>query len=212
MGNQRPWSLEDLEDGLKEFYRQYDRYPRVHEVDAFEFLPSSRSIQRSHGGLIEVRKKIGLGGQSDYRSGEHSTKRAKKINERNNKLEQEVYDYLVKKFGKEFVHREHFFTDDRRTRADFLVYSKNGNFSIDSFYARDRHNLIGCLNNKLRKYDDKVMLQYPVIFLQMNEGISEREMNNVLRNKKNKLKKDQHLMSFEQLKEFFKDKAPHKLH
>jgi len=210
-GNQHPWTLEDLKDGLEVFFKQHGRYPRTHEVDDFEYLPSSRSIQRTHGGLVEVRKQLKLSGQNDYRSGAHSTERAKKINKRNHKVEQEIYNYLVNRFGKEFVHREHFFTDDRRTRADFFVYTQKSNFSIDSFYARDRHNLIGCLNSKLRKYDDNLMLQYPVIFLQMNENISENEMRSVVQNKKRKLHPYQHLMSFEQLKTFCKDKKPHTL-
>jgi len=206
MGNQRPWTLEDLKDGLSSFYKQHGRYPRAHEIDTFEYLPSSRSIQRSHGGLVEIRKQLELSGQSDYRTGEHSIKRAKTINKRNNGVEEKIYDYLTKKFGKEFVHREHFFTDDKRTRADFLVYCKNGNFSIDSFYARDRHNLVGCLNSKLRKYSYDLMLQYPVIFLQMNGKISEKEMKSVVKNKKKTLHKYQQLMSFGQLKAFCENK------
>ena len=202
IGRQRGWSFEDIKKGFEQFYKLHKRHPTSREVDNFEFLPTSRSIQRRFGGLVEIRKALGLKSSSDFRTGEYSSQRAKKINERAHRLEKEVYDYLIGIFGIEFVHREYFFTDDRRTRTDFFIYNKNGNFAVDVFYPDNRRNFIGCLNSKMRTYSSETMLQYPVIFLQMNNDISQDEINDVLEKKKNKLLKYQNVMNLEKFKKF----------
>lgn len=206
-GKQRKWTLKDIQKGLDTFYKKEGRYPTATEFDAFKFLPSSRTIQRSFGGLVNLRRELKLKGQIDFTKGAHSSQRAKYINVRAHTLEKIVYDYLVKIFGKEFVHREHFFSDDKRTRTDFFIYCQDGNFSVDVFHPANRYNLIGCLNSKLRTYGKDIMLQYPVIFLQMNEAISRGDILSVLERKKVKLHKYQSVMTFDQFKNFCKAKT-----
>lgn len=207
----RNWNIEDVHDGLKKFYEEFGRYPTASEVDKFPYLPSSRSIQRSFGGLLKVREKLGLGGQSDFRSGKHRSELANKINKRSNILEKKVYEFLVEKFGKEFVHREYFFTDDKRTRADFFIYDNREGFCVDVFYPNDKHNLIGCLNVKLGKYLNAYMKDYPVIFLQMNEKIEQNELDNIILNKKRKLLNNQSLMGWGTFVEFCRKRKANKL-
>jgi len=204
---QKRWTIEDLKDGLKRYYELNKRYPTAREVDESEFLPSSRSIQRRFGGLIEIRKTVGLNSSVDFRKGKYSSDRAKKINERASRVEKQVHGYLVNLFGTEFVHREYFFTDDKRTRTDFFIYCKNGNFSVDVFFAQNRHNFIGCLNSKMRTYSNIEMLQYPVIFLHMNSEISSEEILSILKNKKNKLLKYQAVMTFGEFEAFCASKT-----
>jgi len=199
---QKKWTIEDLKDGLKHYHELNKRYPTAREVDESEFLPSARSIQRRFGGLVELRKTIGLNGSIDFRKGEYSSDRAKKINERASVVEKQVHEYLINLFGVEFVHREFFFTDDKRTRTDFFIYCKNGNFSVDVFFAQDRHSFIGCLNSKMRTYSSIEMLQYPVIFLHMNSKISSEEIESILKNKKNKLLRYQKVMTFNEFETF----------
>lgn len=206
LGKRKGWQIEDLKRGFEKFYEMHGHYPASHEIDTFEYLPTSRSIQRKFGGLIRTREELGLNTSFDLRTGEHSSKRAKKINARAHKIEKEIYDYLVDIFGVEFVHREHFFTDDRRTRTDFFIYCKNGNFSVDVFFPKDRHNFIGCLNSKMKTYRDINMLKYPVIFLQMNENMSGEEIREILARKKNKLHKYQCVMILGEFKKFCEDK------
>jgi len=208
IGKQKRWSLKDIQNGLEEFHKESGRYPTSQEFDTYPHLPSSRQIQRRFGGLVALRNELGLLGQKDFTRGAHSKKRARAINKRSHLIEQEVYGYLIERFGVEFVHREHFFTDDKRTRSDFLVYHKDGAFSVDVFHPANRHNLIGCLNTKLRKYKDDLMLQYPVIFLQMNSDISEKETNGVVSRKKRRLKKYQRLMGYNSFKKFCEEKTP----
>ena len=206
-GKQKGWTLEDLKSGFQKFYEIHGHYPTAHEIDGFDFLPSSRSIQRRFGGLVALRKDLKLKSDSDLRKGVHSSQRATMINKRAHGIEKEVYDYLIKLFGVEFVHREYFFTDDRRTRTDFFIYCKKGNFSVDVFFPENRRNLIGCLNSKMKMYKDEMMVQYPVIFLQMNENISSEEIQDVLTKKKNKLHNYQRLMAFEEFKVFCKKRS-----
>ncbi len=202
----KKWTIESLKDGLSRYCKLYGRYPTSREVDEFEFLPSSRSIQRRFGGLVELRKQVGLSSAVDFRKGDYSSSRAKKINERASRVEKQVHEYLVNLFGVESVHREYFFTDDKRTRTDFFIYCKNGNFSVDVFFTQDRHNFIGCLNSKMRTYNDVEMLQYPVIFLHMNDEMTSEEILSILKNKKNKLLKYQRVMTFDEFKAFCSSK------
>lgn len=207
-GGQRQWNIEELRAGLEDFYTKNGRYPTAPEVDTHRYLPSARSIERSFGGLIELRKKLGLDTQADFREGAHSSARAYKINTRAHDVERVVYTFLKESFGKQFVHREYFFLDDKRTRADFFVYDKTSGFCVDVFYPSDRRNLIGCLNSKLGKYQGPQMNQYPVIFLQMNNELGQELLDAVLKNKKNKLQPGHMLLSWSSFIEFCAGRKP----
>lgn len=213
MGKQPiPWSLSELEAGLKHFFEEHGHYPTATEVDSYKYLPSARTIERSFGGLVVVRQKLGLGDNHDFRTGEHSSNRARSINKRAYATERVVYDYLVERFGKQFVHREYFFTDDHRTRADFFVYDSGNGFCVDVFYPASPRNLSGCLNIKLTKYGGLgVFLEYPVIFLQMNESISQTRLDALLKAKKRPLAAGQYLMEWNTFKEFCSSRNPLKV-
>jgi hypothetical protein len=209
--SKNPWTLGELKEGLEDYYKKYRLYPTVTEIDSFPNLPSARSIQRRFGGVIELRKTLELDTQTDLRTGEHSSKRAHTINDRAHKIESEVYLFLKNKFGEEFVHREYFFSDDKRTRADFFIYDKTRGFCVDVFYPKDRKNLAGCLNSKLQKYKSQLMRQYPVIFLQMNGELTEDTMRDLVKNKKNNLGVGQSLMGWEAFEIFCKTRTPLKI-
>ncbi len=203
---QKSWTLEEIAEGLKHFFKQNNRYPTAHEFDAYPYLPSGRTIQRSFGGLIELRRVLKLKSQNDFRTGQHSTERAKTISERAHKTENVVYGFLQDKFGKQFVHREYFFTDDKRTRADFFVYDSEGGICVDVFYPSNKANLTGCLNNKLDKYKSEYMRQYPVIFLQMNDDIKQTTLEEIVARKKKSLIKGQKLMAWDTFQEYCKSR------
>lgn len=212
MGRQIPWSLPELEVGLKHFFEEHGHYPTATEVDAYKYLPSARSIERSFGGLIELRKKLKLGDNHDFRTGEYSSNRARNINKRAHATERLVYDYLIDRFGKEFVHREYFFTDDHRTRADFFVYDEGKGFCVDVFYPASPRNVSGCLNIKLTKYASAgAFLGYPVIFLQMNESIPQIRLDTLLKAKKRPVPSGQYLMEWSTFKEFCSSRDPLKV-
>jgi len=207
-GNQKPWTQEELSIGLKQFFTEHSRYPTAPEVDAYPYLPSARSIERRFGGLIKLRQTLKLDTQPDFRSGKHSSERAHLIGARAHDMEKIVYEFLIKKFGREFVHREYFFIDDKRTRADFFVYDREQGFCIDVFYPASRRNLNGCLNSKLNKYQSERMEKYPVIFLQMNEEIPQGILDDLIKNKKKMLGKRQYLMAWESFETFCRSRKP----
>jgi len=209
--NQYRWTLEKVKSGLEKFYKENNRYPTATEVNEFPSLPSSRQIERRFGGLVKLRKTLKLSGPWDFTKGAYSSLRAKTINTRAHEKEKIIYGYLTKRFGVPFVHREYFFTDDRRARTDFFVHCQNGNFSVDVFCPKDKHNLINCINSKMKTYGDKLTLQYPVIFLMVNENISEGEIADLVANKKNKLRSYQEVMTLNQLKRFCEEKIPFEL-
>ena len=94
VGSQDPWTIDELRTGLERFNETYGHYPTASEVDKYEYLPSARSIERSHGGIVTLRKVLKLNTETDLRTGMHSTARAKMINKREHANELEVYEYL----------------------------------------------------------------------------------------------------------------------
>jgi len=63
----------------------------------------------------------------------------------------------------------------------------------------------------MKTYGDKLTLQYPVIFLMLNENIPEGEIADLVANKKNKLRSYQEVMTLNQLKRFCEEKIPFEL-
>ncbi|MFA6602075.1 MAG: hypothetical protein WCT02_04430 [Candidatus Paceibacterota bacterium] len=202
------WTIEKIKEGMESFHKEYAHYPTSIEIDHYAKLPSSRQIQRLFGGLPALRKLLNFKGQpEDFTKGEYSSARAKMIGERAHKVEKEVYTYLVSSFGEPFVHREYFFTDDKRNRTDFYIYHKGGNFSVDVFYPKDQRCLSGCLNSKLKNYSRNPEIKYPVVFLMMNKEISEEVLQKIIERKKIKLSSYQSLVSFDQFKKFCAGKS-----
>ncbi len=209
MGANINWTEEKIANGFARFIEEHGHAPTSREIDTYPHLPSSRQIQRRYeGGLPALRKRLQLAGPEDFTKGAYSSERARTINKRAHHLEKEVCDYLVGRFGKPYVHREYFFIDDRRTRTDFFIYCKNGNFCVDVFYPKDRHNLINCLNSKMRTYGYAAMLEFPVIFLMMNHEISGAEVTQIIEQKKKKLHLKQHVMTYERFRKYVETKMP----
>lgn len=202
-GFQKPWKIEELKVGLEHFYKEHSHYPTATEVDEYEYLPTSRSIERSFGGLVSLRQELQLNENYDFRTGAHSSERAKMINKRAHASERVVYDFLCNQFGREFVHREYFFTDDHRTRADFFIYDAGNGFCVDVFYPNSVRNLTGCLNIKLKKYSVTAhLLPYLIIFLQMNPAIQQERLNTLIESKERKLSQNQKLVEWKTFQKF----------
>ncbi len=102
------WTKENILDGLTKFFDETNRYPTSFEIDANEFLPSSRQIQRSFGGLPKLRKELGLK-ISNYTKGRVRSDLAKALSKRGSMSERYFEKILVDKFGEYFVHVEKLF-------------------------------------------------------------------------------------------------------
>lgn len=200
-GKNIKWTIEKIKEGFESFYNDHGCYPTATEVDQYAKLPSARQIQRKFGGLPAVRKLLKLKGQLDYTTGEHSAERARKINLRASKVNLVVSEYLENTFGKSSVYRSFSNNDDKRGNVDFYVKYMDDCFAVDIFVPKDLRSISNCLNSKLLSNkgindDDKI------IFLMMNDSIDEIKMNALMGNRKKKLKSNQSVMSFNQLKKF----------
>jgi hypothetical protein len=179
------WSIDNLRDGLNYFFDINGRYPTVKEVDVFEYLPTSRTIQRSFGGMMQLRRSLGLNSPVNFSSGETRSSTAREADLRARKYEEEFYRYLTSQVEEMRVH-EHKIIRPGDTAADFFVYKNDSEgIVIDLFYARDMHSLGGIVNIKLKKYTN---VKYPVYFVLVgNEDINQRIIDEKVGNRKNQL-------------------------
>ncbi len=196
------WTIELVKERILKYFKEHAVYPTATDFDECDYLPSSRQMQRKFGGLVTLRTILKIPDQTDYTTGLHSTQRAQLINERSHKIEHEVFTYLVQNFSRESVHREYFFTDDNRVRLDFYIFCKKGNFAIDVFYPKSQKNMIGCINSKIRTYSNSGIIKFPLLFIVMNEEISEEVIAKYISNRKSPLPKHIEVLSFKQLKEY----------
>lgn len=183
---------------IKDFFVKNGDWPRAQDIPNL-----SRGLQRRFGGLVAFREKHNLG-DTNYTTGKYRSKIAKEINIRGNEKEKEVFDFLVEKFSRVNVHREFFFTDDKRCRADFCIFHKKGKVIVDCFYPKDVHSLRGCLNVKVRKYINSYpdFLDAPVIFLNLNKDISKETIDVLVSKKKTPLEKNQSVMNIDEFTKF----------
>jgi hypothetical protein len=149
------WTIEKIKEGFEKFYSIHNRYPTAYDVDDFENLPSSRQIQRSFGGLVNLRKLLNLK-VKNYTKGNSRALTVKRINIRGRKYENIVYKLLLNHFDYKFIHIEKPIISsseyDSKDRYDFYVYAKPTNFAIDVFVGNDDRGVINIFNIKEKKY------------------------------------------------------------
>ncbi len=59
-GHKKFWLIEEIKNGFERFLKENQRYPSAVEIDARNYLPIARQLQRRFGGVPEFRKLIGL--------------------------------------------------------------------------------------------------------------------------------------------------------
>jgi hypothetical protein len=151
-GSQLLWSKEQLLAGLLHYEKLYGRFPTSHEIDAFEYLPSARSIQRSYGGLVKLRQELLPDSIANYTIGEHRSRRASETYANGRDYERLFYEYLITEFEEVAIH-EHKVIRPGNVNSDFYIYlSENTGVVIDIFYAESMINLVNVVNIKLKRY------------------------------------------------------------
>jgi hypothetical protein len=187
------WNLENLKDGLRYFFDLKGKYPTVKEVDQFEYLPTSRTIQRSFGGMPLLRKNLSLTGPLHFGSGDNRSRIAREADLRARTYEKEFYRYLIKKIPEVRVH-EHKIIRPGDTAADFFIYtSDTKGIVIDLFYAMDVHSLGGVVSIKTKKY---IGVKCPVYFVLVgNDQINQEIINNKIANRKESLPTHIHVLT-----------------
>jgi hypothetical protein len=162
-GAQLKWTEDQLLKGLLKYKSEYGRFPSASEIDSYEYLPSSRSIQRSHGGLVALKRKIlpDFIDEHDLTRGVIRSNKASEADARAKKYEEEFYLFLCKHFSPMAVHEQ------KRIRpgdvsSDFFIYHNDIEGTvIDLFYAQDIKTMAKVVNIKLKRYStlsNKVIL------------------------------------------------------
>lgn len=168
-GDQKAWTKHQILSGLQHFYKLNDRYPTAIEIDSFEFLPSSRSIQRQFGGLVVLRKELIPDSHSNYTQGAYRSSVAKVTWHRAAKYEEEFYNFLCAHFDPVAIH-EHKVMRPGNISSDFYIYiNERQGVIIDLFYAKDMHSLRGVINIKKKRYES--LTQKTIFLLVGNEEL-----------------------------------------
>jgi hypothetical protein len=183
------WTLEKIRNGFNKFYEAHSRYPTAYDVDDFDFLPSSRQIQRRFGGLVNLRKELGLK-IKNYGEGKNRTEVSHRIVKEGRECENVVLDSLRNIFDEKFIHIEKPIIGkidgyDSKDRYDFYVYAKPNNFAIDVFKTNDVRNLVNILNIKEKKYK-KTTNSEKLYFIYFGQDINQEKLLYWKENKKNK--------------------------
>lgn len=181
-GGQLTWTKDELRAGFMAFYEAYNRFPTSHEIDAYEYLPSARSIQRSYGGLVSLRKELFPDSISNYTLGAHRSESAKRTFKNGRDLEALFFTYLTTQFLEIAVH-EHKLIRPGNVSSDFFIYltPKTG-VVIDVFYADSIINFINVINIKLKRY---ILVTEPTYLVIVgNDNITQELINSKVNNRK----------------------------
>jgi len=54
------WTFERIKESFEKFLDQHGHFPSGQEIDEVDYLPNTRTIQRSFGGLEALRTKLDL--------------------------------------------------------------------------------------------------------------------------------------------------------
>jgi hypothetical protein len=191
MSKQR-WTLEKISEGFEKFYKLNNRYPVAYDVDDCDFLPSSRQIQRAFGGLINLRKKLGLE-VANYSNGKERSDLVSTFNIRGRKYENIVFNILKEYFDEKFIHVEKpTYKDDieneynSKDRYDFYVYAKPNNFAIDVFGTDAARGVVNIMNIKESKYRKINHSGEKLYFIYFGENIDKDKVRSWILNRKNK--------------------------
>lgn len=180
--NGQTWSLYNIKDGLEYFKELHGAYPTSKEIDDFDCLPSARSIQRTFGGLVKVRKQLELDGPLDYTRGKTRSAKAQEADKRAKVYEEKFFNFLSGHFGEMRVH-EHKVVRPGDVSCDFFLYTTmNEGVVLDLFYAADIINVSKVINIKYRKY---LEVKFPVLFIVVgNDKISQNAIDRMIENRK----------------------------
>jgi len=197
------WTLEKVSEGFKKFHEEHNRYPTAYDVDDFKHLPSSRQIQRSFGGLVSLRKKLGLT-VDNYSTGKERSITASDINKKGRNYEYLAYELLRSFFQEIFIHAERpvdvNFNMNSKNRFDFYVFAKPNNFAVDVFGTQDIRHLIKTMNMKEKKYRKNIKRGECLYFVYFSDFNLKDKINIWLRRRNNAIPNNWKIISFDDLR------------
>ena len=192
LGN-KPNTFQDLKAGFERFKEENGHYPTTMEVDQCEYFPRVRSLERSWGGVTNLRKFFGLK-VADYSSGSSRSITARRVNRKAFELEREMEKRLISLFGEELVHVEKPWSQKDKKRLDFFVYTANGAFGVDVFNPSTLFNLKVQVLLKMKQYNGA---RFPLFLVFANPLLDDREVQACLARKKTPLPPNVKVMSWD---------------
>ena len=178
------WTKEQIRLGFLEFVKEFGRYPTAVDIDRYEYLPSSRSLQRTYGGLVAVRQEFFPGEIDNFTRGEYRSKVASNTFKRAQVDEARFYDKLCTYLEPISVH-EHKVIRPGGVTCDFFLYENDTDgVCIDIFYASDISSFAGVVNYKVRHYSK---LNCRVVLVIVNAALTESVVKALVDNKKNEV-------------------------
>jgi hypothetical protein len=182
-GNRSKWTDLQLIEGFTHFKLLYGRYPSAGEIDKFDGLPSSRSIQRSHGGLISLRKRL-FPDIEDYNlnltKGITRSNKAKEADLRAKKYEEVFYNELCSRFDSISIHEQKRIRPGDVSADVYLYLNKDDGIVIDLFYAQDIKTLGKIVTIKSKRYHG---LRRVIFVLVGNDLINQKSIDSLIANK-----------------------------
>lgn len=173
--------------------------PTAVDYDQCTYLPSARIIQKSHGGIVQLRSTLNLAGPANYTTGATRSKVATEMFANARIYEEKFYSYLTSIIPQIRVHEQ------KRLRpgniaSDFYVYtSETTGFAIDLFYAESIESVNKIMNIKRKRYDHLSSIQ--IYFVVMNKNITQSILDSRMNNKKYLLLEHTHVYSEKAFKE-----------
>lgn len=170
----KKWTLENIKKGFELFICENNRQPTPSEINAADYLPSCRQIQRIFGGLPQLRELLGY--EDIYLSkGKHRSRIAQESNKKSRESETRLRDIILcERFHKPFVHIERPIDEARKTRVDFYVFNPVENFAVDIFTTETYHDLESNVYIKLREY---FHLKEKIYFVVSSEKLTEGDVS-----------------------------------
>ena len=184
-GHQSAWTDEELLQGFSYFYKLEGHFPTADEIDNFPYLPSSRSIQRTHGGLVNLRKRLMPTEHHDFTTGAYRSDKAREGDRRARDYEEEFYNFLNTHFHEIAIH-EHKIIRPGNVASDFFIYlDDDTGIVIDLFYAQNIRRLGKSVQIKLKRY---APLPFEIYFVAVgNPAITNQQIDERMQNRSTSL-------------------------
>lgn len=187
------YTLEEIKEGFEKYFIEHGYYPSATEIDLCPYLPSARTIQRSWGGLSNLRRVLQYK-ETDYREGSRRSNTAIKVNQLAFETENKLESYLVEVFGEVFVHSQKRIDHNH---VDFFIYTPDKKIAIDVFTYVDLFSYAKNINNKMRTYNN---FPHEIIFVPVGNLLTQTEIESRLLRKKVKLPNNMKVLLIDELK------------
>jgi len=190
--NTKSYSFKELKDGFERYNEENGHYPSTFEVDDCIYLPTSRLLQRSWGGMQKFRSLIGVK-ELNLTKGKIRSEKVPFLLKRGADEEDRIEKKLVEEFSEIFVHTQ---KRVNGIRPDFYIYTPKLIFAIDVFCFERREGLVTQINHKISVYKNFSTL---VIFVPINKDLDKKYIDELLVARKSIIPENCKVMTEEEL-------------